>query len=98
MEQLCKDIRKVYETETFRKALKQNARSKPVLFLPQTGKSVAYKSMSAMTRVTGLRKSKLIGNKKIKMMGDIKRSSSAMNKAGLKGTIVSADDTMFTAK
>ena len=30
-------------------------------------------------------------------MGDIKCSSSAMNKAGLKRIIVSADDAMFTA-
>ena len=32
-----------------------------------------------------------------KAMGDIKRSSSAMNKVGLKGVLVSADDDMFTA-
>ena len=31
------------------------------------------------------------------MRGDIKHSSSAMNNAGLKGIIVSADDAMFTA-
>ena len=30
-------------------------------------------------------------------MGDIKRSGSAMNKAGLKGVLVSADGDMFTA-
>ena len=30
-------------------------------------------------------------------MGDIKRSSSAMDKAGLKGVLVSADDDMFMA-
>ena len=50
-----------------------------------------------MTRVTGLSKARLIGKANFKMRGDIKRSSTAMNKAGLKGIIVSADDTMFTA-
>ena len=30
-------------------------------------------------------------------MGDIKRSSLAMNKVGLKGVLVGADDDMFTA-
>ena len=53
--------------------------------------------MSAMTRVTGLSKAKLIGKSNFKTMGDIKRSSSAMNKAGLKGVLVSADDDMFMA-
>ena len=50
-----------------------------------------------MVRVTGLSKTKLIGNAEFKMRGDIKRSSSSMNKAGLKEIIVSADDAMFTA-
>lgn len=50
-----------------------------------------------MTRVTGLSKARLIGKEKFGMRGDIKQSSTAMYKAGLKGIIVSADDTMFTA-
>jgi hypothetical protein len=68
----------------------------PNPFIPDKGDPVAYESMPAMNRVTGLSKTKLIGNTKFKMRGDIKRSSSSMNKAGLKGIIVSADDAMFT--
>ena len=67
------------------------------MFVPDKGDPIAYESMSAMTRVTGLSKARLIGKAIFKMRGDIKRSSTAMNKAGLKGIIVSADDTMFTA-
>lgn len=53
--------------------------------------------MSAMTRFIGLSKAKLIGKSNFEAMGDIKRSSSAMNKAGLKRNLVSTDDDMFMA-
>ena len=67
------------------------------MFIPEKGNPIAYESMFAMKRVTGLSKARLIGKSNFKNRGDIKRSSTAMNKAGLKGIIVSADDTMFTA-
>ena len=92
-----KIIRKLFQTDSFGKAYDSNARSKPVMFIPEKGDPIAYESMSAMTRVTGLSKARLIGKSNFKNRGDIKRSSTAMNKAGLKGIIVSADDTMFTA-
>jgi hypothetical protein len=92
-----KVIQRLFQTESFGKSYGSNARSKPIMFIPEKGSPVAYESMSAMTRVTGLSKAKLIGKSKFKAMGDIKRSSSAMNKVGLKGVLVSADDDMFTA-
>jgi hypothetical protein len=92
-----KVITRLFQTESYGKAYKQNARSKPVMFIPDKGDPVAYESMSAMVRVTGLSKAKLVGNKAFSMKGAIKRSSTAMNRAGLKGIIVSADDAMFTA-
>ena len=76
-------IRTLFQTENFGKAYKQNARSKPVLFVPEKGKPIAYESISAMARVTGLSKARLIGKSNFEKRGDIKRSSSAMNKAGL---------------
>ena len=90
-------IKRLFQTDSFGKAYGSNARSKPVLFVPEKGNPVAYESMSAMTRVTGLSKAKLIGKEKFEMRGDIKRSSTAMNRAGLKGILVSADNDMFTA-
>lgn len=90
-----KVITRLYETDSFGKAYNQNARFKPILFVPQTGAPVVYESMSVTTRVTGLSKSKLVGNKKFEMKGVIKRSP-AMNKAELQSIIVSADDTIFT--
>lgn len=90
-------IKRVFQTDGFGRLYKANAWSKPVMFIPDKGDSIAYELMSAMTRVTGLSKAKLIGKSNFKMRGDIKQSSSAMNKAGLKGIIVSADDIMFTA-
>ncbi len=92
-----KVIKRLFQTDGFGKAYKQNARSKPVMFIPDQGDPIAYESMSAMTRVTGLSKAKLIGSKPFSKRGDIKRSSTSMNKAGLKGIIVSADNDMFTA-
>lgn len=92
-----KVMKRLFQTDGFGKAYKQNARSKPVMFIPDNGNPIAYESMSAMTRVTGLSKAKLIGSKPFSKRGDIKRSSTSMNKAGLKGIIVSADDDMFTA-
>jgi hypothetical protein len=92
-----KVIKRLFQTESYGKAYKQNTRSKPVLFVPEKGDPIAYESMSAMTRVTGLSKAKLIGKSNFKMRGDIKQSSTSMNKAGLKGIIVSADNAMFTA-
>jgi hypothetical protein len=90
-------IKRLFQTDSFGKAYGSNARSKPVMFVTDKGNPVAYESMSAMTRVTGLSKAKLIGKAKFEMSGDIKRSSTAMNRAGLKGIIVSTDDAMFTA-
>ena len=93
-----KIIKRLFQTDSFGKAYSQNARSKPILFISDKGGDpIAYESMSAMTRVTGLSKAKLIAKGNFKMRGDIKHSSSAMNKAGLKGIIVSADDAIFTA-
>ena len=90
-------MKRLFQTDSFGKAYGSNARSKPVLFVPEKGNPVAYESMSAMTRVTGRSKAKLIGKEKFEMRGDIKRSSTAMNRAGLKGILVSADNDMFTA-
>ena len=90
-------IKRLFATFFFGKAYANNARSKPIVFVPNEGDPVAYDSMSAMTRVTGFSKAKSIENTKCKTRGDIERSSSAMNKAGTKGIIASADDTMFTA-
>ena len=67
-----------------------------MLFVPDKGDPIVYESMSAMVRVTGLSKAKLIGNAEFKMRGDVKQSSSSMNKDILKGIIVSADDAIFT--
>lgn len=92
-----KVIKRLFQTESFDKAYKQNARSKPVLFVPDKGDPVAYESMSAMPRVTGSSKAKLIRKSNFKIRGDIKQSSSAMNKTRLKEIIISADDSMFTA-
>ena len=90
-------IKKLFQTEFFGKSYDSNARSKPIIFIPEKGDPIAYQSMSAMTRVTGLSKAKLIEKSNFKAMGDIKRSSSAMNKAGLKEVLVSADEDMFMA-
>ena len=62
-----KVIKRLFQTESFGKAYKQNARSKPILFIPDRGDPIAYESMSATTRVAGLSKTKLIGNTKFKM-------------------------------
>ena len=68
-----------------------------MMCIPEEGDPIAYESMSAMIRVTGLSKAKLIWKANFKMRGDMKRSSTAMNKVGLRVIIVSAHDTMFTA-
>ena len=68
-----------------------------MLFVPEKGDPIAYESMSAMTRVAGLSKAKLIEKSNFKMRGDIKQSCTSMNKAGLKGILISADDSMFSA-
>ena len=78
-----KIIKRLFQTDSFGKAYGSNARSKPVLFVPDKGDPIAYESMSAMTRVTGLSKARLIGESNFTMRGDIKRSSTAMNKARL---------------
>lgn len=90
-------IKNLFQTENFGKSYDSNARLKPIIFIPEKGDPIAYQSMSAMTRVAGLSKAKLIGKSTFKAMGDIKRSSSAMNKAGLKGVLVSVDEDMLMA-
>lgn len=90
-------MQRLFMTEIFGKPYGSNARSKPVLSVPDKLDPVAYKSMSAMTRVTGLSKTKFIDEIHFKSIGDIKRSSTAMHRAELKRILVSADDTIFLA-
>ena len=59
-----KIIKRIFQTDSFGKAYNTNARSKPVLFVPDKRDSVVYKSISAMRRVSGLSKARLIGKTK----------------------------------